>query len=665
MSGAPRAQTVIESGGSGRIARDLKIALHEGRRLIEIASQDALEERRRDCQYAIGCGAGGLGGRPKGNLRCRAATVDHQCAVGSQIDHDESTQRHVRSRQNRCQPVCQSRQIRLCHCRRRSRLHRDGEHNIMTVPQGQPIAPGGRPDRMGHKMTWDEEIADLYRRRDAAQGQGGPEAVAAHHARGRLTIRERIARLTDPGSFAEHGLAAGHQEPGEAAAFSPANYVVGVGHLNGRPAVVGGEDFTLRGGSPNAAGLRKSVYAEDLALHLRLPLVRLLEGGGGSVRGSGGGNRPAGEPVFSRPRFQSFAHVYAQSPVASAALGPVAGFPAARLAASHFSVMTRETAAVMVAGPAIVERALGVRPTKEELGGAKVHGASGAVDNIAADEDDALDQIRRFLGFLPANVWDTPPTDDNGDPADRCDDRLAAIVPRDRRKAYDIRKIASLIFDNGSVFELGKTYGKGIVTLLARLQGRPVGILANDCRFYAGAMTALGAQKARRLIDLCNQFGLPVVSLVDEPGFMIGPDAEEAATIRHGTVAVMAAATSRVPWASVIIRKAFGVAAAAHFGPNAYVLAWPSAEMGALPIEGGVAVAFGRDIAAAEDPEARRAELEAQFAAGLSPFPRAESFSLHEVIDPRETRPFLCRWLDWQAGAPGPAMGPWSPGPRP
>ncbi len=516
-------------------------------------------------------------------------------------------------------------------------------------------------------MAWDKALEDLAQRREAARAQGGPEAVAAHHEKGRLTIRERIDTLVDPGRFFEHGRTAGegtYDEAGTLTGFTPANYVVGIGEVDGRPVVVGGEDFTLKGGSPNAAGLRKSVYSETLAIQARLPLVRLLEGGGGSVRGSGGNNRPSGEPVFATPRFLSIAEVFQQVPVASAALGPVAGFPAARLAASHFSVMT-ESASVMVAGPAVVERALGSRPSKEDLGGAAVHARSGVVDAVAPDEPAALDMVRRFLSYLPANVWEHPPVLKTDDPVDRIDETLRNVVPEDRRRAFDIRKIARAVFDRDSLFEMGKAYGRGIVTMLARLGGRPVGILGNDCRYFAGAMTADGAQKCRRFTDLCNQFGLPIISLVDEPGFMIGAEAERLATIRYGTAAVMATVQSRVPWASVVVRKAFGVAAAAHFGPGAYVLAWPSAEMGALPLEGGVAIAFGRDIAAAEDPDARRQELEAMLSRGLSPLPRAETFSLHEVIDPAETRPMLAAWLGW-AARPGPqAPGPFCPGPRP
>jgi acetyl-CoA carboxylase carboxyltransferase component len=220
-------------------------------------------------------------------------------------------------------------------------------------------------------------------------------------------------------------------------------------------------------------------------------------------------------------------------------------------------------------------------------------------------------------------------------------------VPRERRKVFDSRRLVTLVLDRGSFFELGAGFGRSQVTGLARLAGRPVGVLASDARFYAGSMTADAAQKLRRFVDLCDTFHLPILSLVDEPGFMIGSAAEKAATIRHGAAALAAVQQSGVPWASVLVRKAYGVAAAAHFGPGGFVLAWPSAESGALPIEGGVAVAFRREIAAAADPEARRQELEEEFAARRTPFPRAESFSVHDLIDPRRTRPRLCQWIEW------------------
>ncbi len=496
-------------------------------------------------------------------------------------------------------------------------------------------------------MSWKPEVDEIARRQALALEQGGPDAVNRQHAKGRLTIRERIEALLDPSSFEEVGSIAGEAElsnDGELQGFTPANFLLGYGKIGGRRCIVGGEDFTLRGGSPSEAGLRKSVYAEELACQYRVPLIRLHEGAGGSVGGTG--KKSAPPPVFAPHRFRSVAQAMASVPVATAALGAVAGMPAARLVAAHFSVMSRKTAQVLIAGPAIVRRALGERKTKEELGDAGVHTHNGVVDNGANDELDAFRQIRSFLGYLPAHVWELAPIASAGDPADRREEALISIVPRDRRKPYDMRQLLNLVVDRETLFEIGAGYGRSQITGLARLNGQTVGIWANDCRQLAGAMTADGAQKARRFIEVCETFHLPIVCFVDEPGFMIGSKAEQEATIRHGTNTVMTAAMTSVPWASVVVRKSFGVAQAAHYGPDAYVLLWPSAEMGALPVEGGVAVAFHREIAAAADPDAKRRELEEQLAARQSPFPRTEAFSVHDIIDPRETRIMLCRWID-------------------
>jgi acetyl-CoA carboxylase carboxyltransferase component len=500
-------------------------------------------------------------------------------------------------------------------------------------------------------MSWRDEVEGREERARRAVRMGGDEAVARQHERGRLTIRERIDALGDPGSFREEGPIAGAGElddEGRLREFSPANYVLGTVDVDGRTCVVGGEDFTQRGGSPSPAGLRKSVYAEELAWRLRRPLIRFLEGGGGSVRGTGRGNagrRPAGDPVFAPNRFVSIARILETAPVVSAALGAVAGLPAARLAASHLSIMTRETSQVLVAGPALVERALGEKLTKEELGGARVHARSGVVDNVVADEAEGFDLVKRFLSYLPSNVWEAPPRREEEDDPERSEEALLSVVPRERRRVYAMRKILEAVLDRGTVLELSPFYGRSQITALARLDGVPVGVIANDPKIYGGSMDADGARKLTRFLNLCETFHLPVLSFVDEPGFMIGSASEQAGTIRWGVDAICATVRSTVPWAVIHVRKAYGVAAAAHFGPEASVFAWPSAESGALPVEGGVAVAFRREIADAPDPEAKRMELEEEFARGRSPFPRAEAFSVNDLIDPRRTRPTLCRWL--------------------
>ena len=508
-------------------------------------------------------------------------------------------------------------------------------------------------------MSWEKEVEELRRRNALAAEQGGAESVARQHKKGRLTVRERADALLDADSFQEVGPGSGaseENEDGGIKSFTPANFILGFGTINGRRCIVGGEDFTLKGGSPSEAGLRKSVYAEELACRYRVSLIRLHEGGGGAVGGTSRKN--TGTPVNAPPRFRSVALAMATVPVASAALGPVAGLPAARLVASHFSVMARETAQVLIAGPAVVQRATGKNATKEELGGAQVHGKNGVVDNVSEDEQDAFRQIRCFLSYLPSNVWELPPVIEPDDPADRSEQELISIVPRNRRKLYDMRHLLDLIMDAGTVFEMGSEYGRGLITGLARLNGQAVGVVANDCGYLAGAMTADGAHKMRRFVEMCETFHLPIVSFVDQPGFMIGPNAENTATIRYGTTAVLTTALSNVPWASVIVRRSFGVAQAAHYGPDGYVLAWPSAEVGALPVEGGVAVAFHREIAAADDPDAKRQELEEMMAAKQTPFPRGEQFSVHEVIDPRETRPKLCDWIEWIQPILPPLKGP-------
>ncbi|HKP55151.1 MAG TPA: carboxyl transferase domain-containing protein [Polyangiales bacterium] len=499
-------------------------------------------------------------------------------------------------------------------------------------------------------MSWKEEVEGIELRRRAAAELGGAENVEKQHVAGRLTVRERIDALLDAGSFREQGPIAGHSQrdaEGKLQGFAPANYVLGFGKIDGRPVVVGGEDFTLRGGSPSPAGNRKSVFLEDLACQYQLPMIRLLEGGGGSVAPPAQGQAAAPSPgPETSPRFMSIMRAMAQAPVVSAALGAVAGMPAARLVASHLTLMTQTTSQVLVGGPALVERALRVKLTKEQLGGPDVHLKSGVVDNVAADEREVFREIRRFLSYLPTNVGQRAPRGPTDDPPGRREEELLSIVPRERRRAYKMRRILSLVLDRDSLFEIAPLYGRTQITALARLHGQPVGVIANDPYFYAGSMTADGAQKVRRFIDSCDSFGLPIISFVDEPGFMIGPDAEQAATIRHGVALMFAVMQSSVPWISVIVRKVYGVAGGAHFGPGGMRIAWPSAESGALPIEGGVAVAFRREIESAPDPEARRRELEERLLSARSAYAAAEAFGVHDMIDPRGTRGLLCDWLE-------------------
>ena len=501
-------------------------------------------------------------------------------------------------------------------------------------------------------MPWKKDIKEIKKREKLSLQHGGKESVKNQHKKGKKTLRERFDLILDEESFDEIGKISGssiYNDKGELENFIPANFLLGFGKINKRPIIIGGEDFTLKGGSPNPAGLRKSIYTEELALKYKIPLIRLHEGGGGSVTGSGGSAKkpkiPNSEPVFSKNRFQALAQCLGVIPVATAALGPVAGLPAARLVSSHFSVMTKNSQ-VIIAGPAVVKRALGVDITKEELGGPEVHLKSGVVDNLAENEEDALHQIKKFLSYLPDNYLNLPPLMTSKDKPNRMEKELESIIPNNRRKAYNMRRLLELVLDKDSFFEMSRMYGSSLITGLARLNGYSVAILANHCMFYAGAMTSDVSLKLRKFIDFVNSFNIPVLSFVDEPGFMIGPDSEQEGTIRHGTAAISSLMQSIVPWSSVIVRKVYGVAGAAHFSPDSYTLSWPSAESGALPVEGGVAIAFKKEIEEADNPEERRKELEELLAKRSSPFPRSENFSVHELIDPKETRPKLISWIE-------------------
>jgi len=499
-------------------------------------------------------------------------------------------------------------------------------------------------------MSWKPELEEITARAELAKQMGGAERVARARAAGRGTIRERIDRLLDPGSFHETGVLAGkavYDEAGRLTSFTPSNFVCGRGRIEGRPVVVGGDDFTVRGGAADGAIGNKMGWAERAARELRLPLVRLVDGtgGGGSVKTNAALRRSY---VPAIPDWEVSVELLSSVPVVAAALGPVAGLGAARVAASHFSVMVRGTSQVFVAGPPVVRRAFDREIDKEALGGAHIHArGSGAVDNEAASEDDALAQLRRFLSYLPTSVWEMPPRAAPADDPERREEELLSLVPRDRRKPHDARRLAELVLDRGSLFEIGRWFGRPLVTALGRLDGIPVGVLANDPRQRAGAIDADGAEKWARFVDLCDTFHLPVVSFVDNPGFEIGVEAERRGTIRAGVRALAAVYQASVPWCSVIVRRVFGVAGAGHGKHHGLNLryAWPSAEWGSLPIEGGVEAAYRRRIEASAEPDKLRAELEAQLASLRSPLLTAEAFGIEEIIDPRDTRPLLVEWV--------------------
>ena len=503
-------------------------------------------------------------------------------------------------------------------------------------------------------MTWEPEVHEIERRKQLAYQMGGPERVADQRRRGKLTARERLAALLDADSFRERGVLGGSPtyEGAELTGIVPRHTIYGIGQVDGRPVVASADDFTARPGSGSAGERRGgggggvSLQGPDhMALHFKLPRVSLIDGFGGDIRAVAGMSRTYIPEFAVAPTIA----LLNEAPVAAAALGAVAGGPAAMATAAHFSVMVKEISQVFAAGPPVVQRALGVQVSKEELGGYLVHTRkSGVIDNEAEDEYDALRQIRAFLSYLPSSVHELPPVAPSADPADRREEALLSFIPRNRNRPYNVRRMIALIVDRDSAFEIGRYFGGAQVTMLARFNGKPVGLLANDPLVYGGSMDAAAAQKAEKFIELCDLFRLPIINLADQPGFLIGVGAESAGTLKHGVRLLATMEYVRVPWATVIVRRLYGVAGAAHQAHSRwnYRIAWPSGEWGSLPVEGGVAAAYRREIEAADDPAAYIEELEKRLSAMRSPFRTAEAMGVEDLIDPRETRPLLCEWVD-------------------
>jgi len=508
-------------------------------------------------------------------------------------------------------------------------------------------------------MNWESEMDELRRREAFAEELGGPERVARQHAGGRYTIRERIEKLVDPGSFHEVGKIAGrahYDANNDLEKLVPSNFVFGRALLDGRPVVIGGDDFTVRGGSADATIKGKHNQCEQMAGALRLPLVRIVEGsgGGGSVKTietTGRANVPgvAG--------WELVVDNIGTVPRVALGLGSVAGLGAAHLAAAHYSVMVKETSALFVAGPPVVER-LGQKLTKNELGGWQIQLRAGAVDDAVDSEEEAFDRARQFLSYLPSSIYEVPPRGPISDDPARREAWLGDAVPRDPRKVYKMRAIVEAVVDRGSFFEIGALYGRSIVTGLARADGWPVALMASDPFHYGGAWTADTCQKVERWVDFAQTFHLPVVYLVDCPGFLIGLDAERTGTIKQGVRAMSAIWQTTVPWCAVIIRNVFGVAGAAHKNGARYGFryAWPSGRWGSLPLEGGIEAAYRADLDAASDPAAKLAEIEERLNKLRSPFRSAETFWIEEIVDPRDTRPLLVEFANLAAPLrePGP-----------
>ncbi len=499
------------------------------------------------------------------------------------------------------------------------------------------------------QIGWEPELAELRQRQALAREMGGKDRVERQHKGGRLTVRERIDHLLDPGSFKEIGSIAGkatYDARGNIVDFMPGNCVFGRGTVDGRPVVVAGDDFTLRGGSADASIKGKPKMSEQLAARFRMPIIRLIEGsgGGGSVKTietTGRANLPGG--LGETTAFDIVANNMAEVPVVGLGLGSVAGLGAARLVAAHYSVMVKEIAAVFVAGPPVVER-LGEPRTKQELGGWAIQLGCGAVDEAVDTEEDAFEMARRFLSYLPGSIHDLPPRAKGWDNPARSDESLISVIPRVKKQAYLMRRIIRSVVDKDSFFEMGRMFGRSIITGFARLDGWPVAVMAGDPLFEGGAWNADACNKIIRFVDTAQTFHLPIVHLVDCPGFQVGLRAESSAVIRWGVRALSAINQTTVPWCSIVVRNCYGVGGLGHqpVGRLCLRYAWPSASWGSLPLEGGIEAAYRAEIDAADDPQAKLEEIEERLNRLRSPFRTAESFWIDEVIDPRDTRRLLC-----------------------
>jgi acetyl-CoA carboxylase carboxyltransferase component len=517
-------------------------------------------------------------------------------------------------------------------------------------------------------MTWMPEVDELERRREFARGMGGPEGIARQHAQGKLTVRERLDLLADAGSFREFMGLVGDATytDSELTDFKPKGSVEGFCTIDGRKVIVSGGDFTVRGGSGGGrrGGMGTEPPANRRALEWRLPYVRLLDAAGGSVRSFDEMGRtylPDGNVGSATD-----AKLLQIVPVVSAVMGSVAGLPAVNACLAHFSLMVRGSSQLFPGGPPVVKAALGYDITKEELGGAQIHAyQSGVIDNLAESEAEAFSLIRRFLSYLPASVWEAAPRGATADDPQRRDEQLLSLIPRQRSRAYDAHRAIESIVDRGSFFEIAPLHARARITGLARLHGYPAGIIANNA-LYGGATDVAGGQKVIRLIQLCDTFHLPLISLADEPGFMVGLEAEQQGIERAGARLVVATCESQMPWATVVMKQLYGVAGQCQQRPSGMFrrYAWPSAQWGSMHIEGGAFAAYRREIEQAPDPEAKRAEIEARLQALASPFRTAEATG-QDIIDPRQTRALLCEFVEEAQPILRTQLGPTAPPYRP
>ncbi|KAI3212097.1 hypothetical protein CBS147311_615 [Penicillium roqueforti] len=474
---------------------------------------------------------------------------------------------------------------------------------------------------------------------------------------GKLWVRERIEQLLDPNTFQEIGSVSGtvtwqktapmREKP---VSFVPSNNTQGAGLLRGRKVLLTADDFSIRSGHADGASTGKTVYVEKLAIALRMPVVKLVDGssGGGSV------TIIQKEGWSYLPHVASFPYVIKQLnmgiPNLGAVVGPAIGLGAARVVSCHFSVMAADIGALFNAGPKVVEGATFEEGLEfQDLGGPMVHCTNGTIDNLAANEAECYEQLRVVLSYLPNSGSDAPPTIPCTDLEEREDVALRSIIPRRQARMYNARSIITSVVDKDSWFEIGALWGRTAIGGLARLGGRPIGVISVNCEVNGGALDAAGSQKLTRLLKLCDVMNLPILQFLDIPGYAIGTVAERTATMRWGVELAKAYFSTTVPVFNVVTRRVFGVAGGIMLGCRDPVMqvAWPSGQWGSLPLDGGIEVGHRHELREAEKvgkKEERYQELEEEYLRLMNPVRTANAFGIEEIIDPKDTRKVCCAW---------------------
>jgi acetyl-CoA carboxylase carboxyltransferase component len=491
-------------------------------------------------------------------------------------------------------------------------------------------------------------VEDLQERRERARLGGGAEKIAQQHERGKLTARERLALLVDEDTFTELGI---HGRPhfsqrAMAGKDAPADGVItGYGKVDGRLVAVAAYDFTVMAGSMGMTGEMKVARLRELALGKRIPMIWLLDSAGARIQEAAGSLFAGSGHLFREEVVMS-----GVVPQIAALMGPCAAGTAYIPGLADFVPMVKGRGSMALAGPHLTKAVTGEDVTQEELGGSRIHTRiSGVGDLEVASDEECIQAIRGYLSFFPQNCEEPPPRREPSDPVDRMDDDLLDILPDSPRHPYDMYEVIRRIVDDGEWFDLKPRWARTIITCLARMGGRPVGIVANQPRHLGGILENDSADKAARFINLCDAYGIPLLFLMDVPGFMVGTKVEQAGIIRHGAKMLYAVSRATVPKVTVVIRKAYGAGYYVMCG-KAYepdlIVAWPSAEISVMGPEGAVNIIFRKQIEASEDPDATRAQMIEGIRETIDPYVAAGNALIDDIIDPRETRPTVIRALE-------------------